>query len=132
MPILHGVPVKMFPDRIMVDQHGQLLVVDLKTGSKPIESSLQLGVYKVGVEKLLGLTVEWGAFYMARKGQLDPPLSLNQWTEDRIGSLFQMFDMQERAGHYLPNIGSHCKFMCSFKNNCVYVGGTRHPDDEDN
>jgi hypothetical protein len=106
MPILNGVPVKMFADRIMVDQHGQLLVVDLKTGSKEIASSLQLGVYKVGVEKLLGVTIEWGAYYMARKGALDNPLPLGHWTEDRIGSMFAAFDRQERAGEYLPNIGS--------------------------
>lgn len=131
MPILSNVPVKMFPDRIMVDKYGQLLVVDLKTGSKPIDSSLQLGVYKVGVEKLLGVPIDWGAFYMARKGQLDNPMPLAQWTEDRIGSLFAVFDRQEKAGEYLPNIGSHCKYMCSVKANCVYQGGTRHPDDNE-
>lgn len=130
MPILAGVPVKMFPDRIMVDQHGQLIVVDLKTGSKPIKSSLQLGVYKVGVEKLLGVSVEWGAFYMARKGQLDPPMKLDQWTEDRIGTLFAVFDKQERAGEYLPNIGTHCDYMCGVKQYCVFQGGTKHPEDE--
>lgn len=130
MPILNDVPVKMFADRIMVDKHGQLLVVDLKTGSKAIESSLQLGVYKVGVEKLLGVTIEWGAYYMARKGALDNPLPLGHWTEDRIGSMFAAFDRQERAGEYLPNIGSHCKYMCSFREHCVYMGGTKHKDDE--
>lgn len=129
MPMLHGVPVKMFPDRIMVDQHGQLIVVDLKTGSKAIDSSLQLGVYKVGVEKLMGVSIEWGAYYMARKGALDNPLPLGHWTEDRIGSLFAAFDRQERAGEYLPNIGPNCKYMCSMKQWCVYQGGDRHPDD---
>jgi hypothetical protein len=130
MPILNGVAVKMFADRIMVDKHGQLLVVDLKTGSKDIASSLQLGVYKIGVQKLLGVDIEWGAYYMARKGALDNPLPLNVWSEDRIASMFAAFDRQERAGEYLPNIGSHCKYMCSFRDHCVYVGGTKHKDDE--
>jgi hypothetical protein len=132
MPILHGVPVKMFPDRIMVDRHGQLLVVDLKTG-KPANlsaSGFQFGVYKVGVEKLLGVSIEWGAYYASRKGELMPPIPIGHWTEDRVGSLFAMFDRQERAGEYLPNIGSHCKYMCSFKAHCVYQGGTRHPEDD--
>jgi putative RecB family exonuclease len=130
MPILGDVPVKMYPDRIMVDQHGQLLVVDIKTGASEQPSSLQLGVYKVGVEKLLGLPVEWGAFYNARKGELTPPVRLDQWTEERIGALFATFDKQERAGEYLPNIGSHCKYMCSVRKWCVYQGGTPHPEDE--
>lgn len=131
MPELSGVLVKMYPDRIMVDQHGQLLVMDLKTGASPQPSSLQLGVYKVGVEKLLGVTVEWGAFYDARKGELVPPVPIGHWTEERVGSLFATFDRQERAGEYLPNIGSHCKYMCSFRAHCVYQGGTRHPDDNE-
>lgn len=129
MPLLGGIYVKMFADRIMVDRHGQILVVDLKTGSSEQPSSLQLGVYKVGVEKLLGLTAEWGSFYNARKGELYPPVRLDQWTEERIGALFAVFDAQERAGQYLPNIGSHCKHMCSVRQWCVYQGGSRHPED---
>lgn len=129
MPILSGVAVKMYPDRIMVDEYGQLIVVDLKTGSSKQPSSLQLGVYKVGIEKLLGMSVEWGAFYDARKGDLVTPVRLDQWTEDRIGQLFATFDRQERAGEYLPNIGMHCAYMCSVKAWCIYQGGQRHPDD---
>jgi hypothetical protein len=128
MPILHGVPVKMFPDRIMVDEHGQLIVVDLKTG-KSEPSPLQFGVYKVGVEKLLDVTIEWGAFYMARQGKLGNPVPIGHWTEERIGFLFDTFDQQEKAGQYLPNIGTHCKYMCSFKEFCVYQGGRKHPED---
>ena len=130
MPQLSGVLVKMYPDRVFVDKHGQALIVDLKTGSSEQPSSLQLGVYRVGVAKLTGLDAEWGAFYSARKGALEPPVRLDQWTEERIGALFATFDEQERAGQYLPNIGSHCKYMCSVKQWCVYQGGTPHPEDE--
>jgi hypothetical protein len=130
MPVLADVPVKMFADRVFADQHGQILVVDLKTGASDQPSSLQLGVYKVGLEKLVGLPVEWGAFYNARKGELYPPVRLDQWTEERIAALFATFDAQEKAGQYLPNIGSHCKYMCSMRQWCVYQGGERHPEDE--
>lgn len=129
MPSLSGVLVKMFPDRVFVDPNGQALIVDLKTGSSEQPSSLQLGVYRVGVAKLTGLDAEWGAFYSARKGDLSPPVRLDQWTEERIGALFDTFDKQERAGQYLPNIGSHCKYMCSVKQWCVYQGGSKHPED---
>jgi hypothetical protein len=129
MPELSGVLVKMYPDRIFVDEYGQALIVDLKTGSSDQPSSLQLGVYRVGVAKLTGLDAEWGAFYSARKGKLDPPVKIDHWTEERIGQLFHVFDQQERAGQYLPNIGSHCKYMCSVRNWCVYQGGTKHEDD---
>lgn len=129
MPELSGVLVKMYPDRIFVDKYGQALIVDLKTGSSEQPSSLQLGVYRVGVAKLTGLDAEWGAFYSARKGKLDPPVKIDHWTEERIGQLFHVFDQQERAGQYLPNIGSHCRYMCSVRNWCVYQGGTKHEDD---
>jgi hypothetical protein len=130
MPNLSDVMVKMFADRVFVDKHGQVLVVDLKTGSSDQPSSLQLGVYKVGLEKLTGLVAEWGAFYNARKGELYPPLRLDQWTEERVGRLFHTFDTMERQDIYLPNIGQHCKYMCSVKQWCVYQGGTPHPEDE--
>jgi hypothetical protein len=130
MPNLSGVMVKMFADRVFIDQHGQALVVDLKTGSSEQPSSLQLGVYKVGLEKMTGLVAEWGAFYNARKGELYPPVRLDQWTEERIGRLFLTFDEQERAGQYLPNIGPHCKYMCGMKTYCVYQGGVVHPEDD--
>lgn len=130
MPNLNDVMVKMYADRVFVDKHGQPLLVDLKTGSSEQSSSLQLGVYKVGLEKLTGMVAEWGAFYNARKGELYPPVRLDQWTEERIATLFLTFDQQERAGQYLPNIGQHCKYMCSVKQWCVYQGGTPHPEDE--
>ncbi len=130
MPILHGIAVKMFPDRLFVDEHGQLLIVDMKTGSKDVKLGLQLGVYKVGIEKLLGLTVEWGAYYMARKGTILPPLPLAHWTEDTVGSVFATFDQQERAGQYLPRLGDHCNWKCAVKEWCVYQGGKTHPEDD--
>lgn len=129
MPVLADVPVKMFADRVFADQYGQILVVDLKTGSSEQPSSLQLGVYKVGLEKLAGLPVDWGAFYNARKGELYPPVRLDAWTEERIAQLFATFDAQERAGQYLPNIGSHCRHMCSVRQWCIYQGGSKHPED---
>lgn len=129
MPILHGVPVKMYPDRVMVDEYGQLLIVDMKTGSKDVKLGLQLGVYKVGLEKLLGLSADWGAYYMARKGTILAPIPLGHWTEETIGSVFATFDEQERRGEYLPRLGDHCNWKCAVKEWCKYQGGARHPED---
>jgi hypothetical protein len=131
-PELSGIPLKMTPDRVMVDSFGQLLVMDYKTGSRPPKSSLQLGVYKVGLELMLGLSVEWGAYYMARKPELLPPQPLSHWTPDRIGSMFATMDAQERAGLYLPHMGEHCNKICGVRRYCQYWGGERHPlEDED-
>lgn len=128
--VLGGVRVRMFVDRIFVDANGQALIVDLKTGASKQPSTLQLGTYKVGIAKTTGLDAEWGAFYDARKGELLPPMRLDQWTEASVGGLFATFDEQENAGQYLPNIGFHCQSMCSMREWCVYQGGQRHPEDE--
>lgn len=129
MPLLGGIVVKAFPDAVVVDEHGQACVLDYKTGSRtPNNGGLQLGVYKAALMELIGVEPVWGLYYMARQGGLAEPKNLAHWTPARVGSLFATFDAQEKRGEYLPKLGDHCGF-CSYKANCVYVGGTRHPDD---
>ena len=50
------VPVKMALDRIMQLPDGELVVLDLKTGSRTPSTTLQLGFYSVGIEPYFGLT----------------------------------------------------------------------------
>jgi hypothetical protein len=58
-PVISGVPVKMFIDRIF-EVDGKLVIVDLKTSRARPQSDLQLGFYKVGVEMMLGVEVNLG------------------------------------------------------------------------
>jgi hypothetical protein len=121
LPILNGVAVKMYIDRLLVDtSNGMPLVMDLKTGSRKLPS-LQLGVYRVGIEKVLGLPVDYGAYYMARKGELSPPVLLDNWTEGVIGHLFATMDAQVKAGVFLPRISSDCD-SCGVRKQCQYMG----------
>jgi putative RecB family exonuclease len=112
-----GVPSVAIPDLVAVDEHGQVDIVDWKSGKPPKPSpvgfGLQLGVYKVAVEAATGLPVTWGLYYMTRPGALIPT-DLTPWTADRIGELFADFDSRERAGDYAPAPGDHCK-VCPFK-----------------
>ena len=62
-PIIAGVPVKMFIDRIF-EVNGQLVIVDLKTSTRRPTSDLQLGFYKVGIEMMIGVEVNLGNYWM--------------------------------------------------------------------
>jgi hypothetical protein len=121
MPILNGVAVKMYLDRLMIDvDTGGPLLVDLKTGTRKLPS-LQLGVYRVGVGQLLGLGVDYGAFYWGRKGQLGAPVNIEHWTEARVGQLFQTMDDQVKRGEFLPKISDACGY-CGVRSECEYMG----------
>lgn len=68
--MLADVNVKGYIDRILVNPDGELVVIDLKTGSHTPASSAQLGLYALGVEHHFGVKPTIGAYYMARKNDL--------------------------------------------------------------
>lgn len=120
---LGGVPMRGYVDRVLRDRDtGGLLVVDLKTGSRTPDSPLQLALYSVQLEPVLGEPVVWGAFYDARKGVLADPINLRQWNTDNLGSIYSMLDKGIQAGVFLPNISSMCR-SCGIREHCIYTGG---------
>lgn len=121
---LGGVPMKGWVDRVLRSRRdGRLLVADLKTGSSTPKSPLQLAVYSVQLEPLLGgEQVLWGAFYDARKGTLLEPINLAAWNEPRLGKVYGDLDRGITAGVFLPRIDSHC-ISCGVRDACIYQGG---------
>jgi putative RecB family exonuclease len=79
-----GVPVKGYLDRVMETPNGDLVVLDLKTGSSEPKSNNQLGQYGDMVAKLLGeeYRPKWGTYWMARTGGLTPPMDLAPLARD--------------------------------------------------
>ncbi len=61
-----GVLMKGFLDRLMVSPAGELIVVDIKTSSKPPVTYTQLGTYAIMCEKTMGVRPVKGAYFMAR------------------------------------------------------------------
>lgn len=115
---LGGVLVKAIPDALVIDEHGQVDILDYKSGRREPAGSLQLGVYKAAVAEGLGLTATWGLYYMTRKAAL-AARDLTAWTPVNIGEMFADFDSREKAGHYPPKPGNHCRF-CGVKPHCTY------------
>lgn len=121
IPILEGVAVKMYLDRLMVDTNtGGALVVDLKTGSRA-QAGFQLGVYRVGVQKLIGLDVDYGAYYYSRKAALGVPIEITRWTEAVVGHLFAEMDYGVKQEMFLPTISTDCG-SCGVRASCPYMG----------
>lgn len=110
-----------YADRIMVDQWGQAIVVDLKSGSREPDSSLQLGVYGIGIQQNYDIHVPLGAYYMARKGTITEPVSLMKYTHELVGSWFGMAKAAIEGEVFLPRVSSFCN-SCAVAKFCSIKG----------
>ena len=118
-PVVNGVTVKMFIDRVFYNtETNEYVIIDLKTGKNAITSSLQLGFYAYGLRKVYGLEVTKGYYWMARKGELGIEFDLAEYTDDKIETIVDMFDKARKAGIFLPNF-NHCK-MCGMTDSCEW------------
>lgn len=117
-PIIAGVPVKMFIDRIF-EVDGKLVIVDLKTSRARPQSDLQLGFYKVGVEMMLGVEVNLGNYWMSRESGTGEMIDLSRYTQDTLEYFVDGFDKARKAGIFLPNLQS-CSF-CGIKEHCQFT-----------
>lgn len=117
-PIIADVPVKMVIDRIF-EVNGQLVIVDLKTSARRPTSDLQLGFYKVGVEMMLGVTVNQGNYWMSRESGTGEMIDLSRYTLDTLEYFVSGFDKARKAGIFLPNLSS-CSF-CGLTEHCQFT-----------
>ena len=118
VPEFAGVPVKMVIDRVF-DYHGNLVVVDLKTSQQTPSSTLQLGFYKVGLEKVLGAEIKYGAYWMARQSGTTELIDLTEYTEDKLNYLASGFDKARKSGIFLPNT-NNCN-RCGLTDHCQFT-----------
>lgn len=118
---LGGVHVKQYVDRVFQLPSG-LFLVDLKTGSRQPENSLQFGTYRAGIEARYGQVVPQGAAFMNRKGKLGRVHDLEIYTPDYMGSVFAKADQQIREGLLVASPGGHC-FFCDVSSSCYATGG---------
>jgi hypothetical protein len=116
------VQVKGYIDRVMVNPNAEVAVVDLKSGSRQPESSLQLGIYALGMSEQHGITPSLGAYYMTRKGDITQPTSLLHYTRDLVGGWFSSAKRGIEAEVFIPNVTGFCN-SCSVAQYCTAVGG---------
>lgn len=118
-----GVLMKGFLDRLMVSPDGELVVVDLKTSSKPPVTYTQLGTYAIMCEKAMGIRPVKGAYFMARTGELTEPVNLSHYTERRLASQVKGFKTAVDNNIFIPQPGFMCG-TCSVNHACYAVKGS--------
>lgn len=131
-PTADDVVVKMFIDRIMVTPTGELVIVDLKTGKmKPQDGGLQLAFYRWGIKQVLGVDIQYGAYYMARNGILTELMDLAKFDNDYIESMVSRYWNAITHDVYVPNT-SNCgtcgvAYACKFSVTKSIQPVTEHP-----
>lgn len=117
-PVFAGVPVKMVIDRVF-EVNGELVVVDLKTSQQTPTSSLQLGFYKAGLERVLGVDIKWGNYWMARHSGTGSMVDLSDYNVDRLEYLVENFDKARKSAIFLPNT-NNCN-RCGLTEYCQFT-----------
>lgn len=93
-------------------------VVDLKTGNRE-SASIQLGTYKIAVEKIFGWPVVKASFFYAKDSKLVglDKADLDRYTESYLTELYAALDRGIKNRVFIPNPGGQC-LLCPVKKNC--------------
>lgn len=112
-----GVQVQGYIDQLPQEPDDSVRIRDLKTGST--KSKFQLQTYAILVRKALGLVVNKGDWYMAKKNGLSRPLDLSQVSEDEVGQKYADMDAGVKRGDFPANPGFGCRF-CDVSHSCTF------------
>lgn len=96
-------------------------VVDGKTGVKPPEDDLQLGVYRVAAELEYGWSIPQGFYWMAKTGKPHKVWDLRPWTRERVSDIFGQLaaDIDAEKFEARPE-ADKCR-RCSVQHACAFV-----------
>jgi hypothetical protein len=119
--IVGDITVKGFIDRVFVDvETGELLIVDLKTGKNTPHSPLQLAFYRLLLEKTVGITATFGAYWMSRSGTLSTVHNLDRYSEDMLYRWLSNVKKSIELGLFTPHVGMMCG-SCGVREYCYAV-----------
>jgi hypothetical protein len=107
---------------LFVNPNGELIIVDIKTGSREPASKTQMGIYSIMVEKTFGVRPVGGAYWMSRTGELTETVNLDNFTEARLGSWVKNFEKAVMNDIYIPAPGFMCG-TCGVNAACYVVNG---------
>jgi PD-(D/E)XK nuclease superfamily len=109
-------------DRVFVLPDGELLVTDIKTGSRMPDNDLQLGMYAVGMEVQYGVRPRFGAFFNPRLNKLSTMWDLSNYTIDSVADMGVQFKRAIQNKIFLPHKSALCNY-CSVNAGCAAFGG---------
>lgn len=116
--------VLCYIDRVMVDEHDRLYVVDLKSGSRTDAWPRQLALNNLGLLHTFGVWATFGGFWSARKGSISPDwfdlrIYSEEWLWEQVRVAREIRDQQLFAAQ--PN--NLCASACGVAPYCRAVGG---------
>lgn len=117
-PVNDDFMLRMFIDRVFVNDAGEMIIMDLKTGSRAPSSDLQLAIYAAGIERVFGVRPQWGTYWMAREGTHSELVNLDYLPTDKVLSVVSQFDFARKNGIFIPNL-SNCHY-CSVATHCEW------------
>ena len=128
VPLLNGkFTINGIIDHCTYTKKGNIGVLDYKTGklkSKNDESEMQLSMYSLAIEKLLGMIPEWLALFYLEHDKILWSFrdeKQNRETEEQLCGFYNKITLMEEKD-FEPNSKS-CHF-CDFKHLCEYIIGT--------
>lgn len=117
------IPLKGFVDRIAIrESSDELVLYDLKSGSTIEKNPLQLGTYRVGIQKKLGLDIKKGYYYQTKYNKFMDEFDLTPWTETLVSTHAREWHGDVAEGKFLPHITDGC-FRCSMREYCYLKSG---------
>jgi CRISPR/Cas system-associated exonuclease Cas4 (RecB family) len=112
-----------FIDRVFVSPDGEILICDLKTGTSPQVSSLQLATYAYGLHHAYGVTATKGVYYSAPEGKFSDTYDLAQFPFDYVERIVREAYDRVQADHLMPVPAFRCNF-CGVKDACYIFNPT--------
>lgn len=117
---LGGVKVKGFIDQIVERSDGELVVRDIKTGSKPGDA-FQLATYSEAVRILHGVAPRYGDYFMGKTGKPTKPIPITDEDRAAVHDSFRELEELIQAGDFQPNPSRSTCTMCSVKTSCEFA-----------
>lgn len=118
-----GMPVKMFIDRLFIDNDDNIVVLDLKTGKSTPRTPLQLAFYAWGLSKFPDnpIKVTKGCYYNLRSDKITETFDLTH-KKNIVDVMLARFQQAVEQDIYVPNT-ENCD-TCGVKYKCFFGSGT--------
>ena len=109
-------------DRVFVTPDGEVVVIDIKAGSREPASTTQLGIYCAALRQSGGVDPALGGYYMTRKGESPYLRGMGMYTDRLVAHWLAVFEDTVRQKRFLPHVTSMCQ-TCMVAPYCYAVGG---------
>lgn len=121
---MEAAPVVGAPDRVFVLPNGELVVVDVKSGSSTPKTVAQMGLYATVLEMLGQRRPRYGTFVKVKEegGRHTPLAPLAKYDQRYFEIQFAGLKAQVETGIFLPNVGDNCR-TCGVSGSCYAAGG---------